>query len=70
MSILGTADLLGVSYTQQSIGFTEMVYKRKDLMSSDSLGEKSFLASEENGLIVLSCQEGLNNDLFHFLYSE
>lgn len=26
-----------------------MVYKRKDLMSSDSLGEKSFLASEENG---------------------
>lgn len=43
-----------------------MVYKRKDLMSSDSLGEKSFLASEENGLIVLNWQEDLNNDLFHF----
>lgn len=47
-----------------------MVYKRKDLMSSDSLGEKSFLVPEENGLIVLNWQEGLNNDLFHFLYSE
>lgn len=35
-------------------------------MSSDSLGEKSFLASEENGLIVLNWQEDLNNDLFHF----